>query len=172
MCLTTTYKIPHVITAKRISTYLEEQNLLPAGQKGCHPGNKGCKAEIIISKAIYQDCKRKNKNLSIAWIDYQKAFDSVPHSWVEKSTELVGVNSKIVRFCKLSVNKWTTMLHLNIKQEVMRSQPIQIQKGIFQGDSLLPLLFCIALTTLKNKLNRDDCEYQAHRTERKISHLL
>jgi len=40
-----------------------------------------------------------NKNLNIAWIDYQKEFDIVPHSWVEKSIELVGVNSKIVRFC-------------------------------------------------------------------------
>ena len=37
----------------------------------------------MISKVIYEDCKRKNKNLSIAWIDYQTAFDSVPHSWVE-----------------------------------------------------------------------------------------
>ena len=37
-------------------------------------------------------------NLSIAWIDYQKAFDSVPHSWVEKSIALVGVNSKISDF--------------------------------------------------------------------------
>jgi hypothetical protein len=24
------------------------------------------------------------QNLNIAWIDYKKAFDSVPHSWVEK----------------------------------------------------------------------------------------
>jgi len=43
--------------------------------------------------------------ISIAWIHYQKVFDSVPHSWVEKSIELVGVNSKIVRFCKLSMEK-------------------------------------------------------------------
>jgi len=48
----------------------------------------------MISKAIYQDCERRNRNLSVACIDYQKAFDSVPHSWVEKSIELVGVNSK------------------------------------------------------------------------------
>ena len=39
---------------------------------------------------------RRNKNLSIAWIDYQKAFDSVPHSWVEKSIALIGVNSKLL----------------------------------------------------------------------------
>jgi hypothetical protein len=53
----------------------------------------------MISKAIYEDCRGRNKNLIIASIDYQKAFDSVPYSWVEKSRELVGVNSKIVRFC-------------------------------------------------------------------------
>jgi hypothetical protein len=52
----------------------------------------------MISKAIYANCRRRKKNLSMAWIDYQKEFDSVPHSWVEKSIELVGVNSKIVRF--------------------------------------------------------------------------
>jgi hypothetical protein len=64
----------------------------------------------MMSKAIYEDCRRRNKNLSMAWIDYQKAFDSVPHSWVEKSIDLVGVNSKIVRFCKLS------MKQLNVTQ--------------------------------------------------------
>ena len=40
------------------------------------------------------------------------------------------------------------------KQKVMQSQPIQIQRGIFQGDSLSPLLFCIALIPLTNELNR------------------
>jgi len=42
------------ITAKRISTHLEEQSLLPAEQKGCHPGNKCCKVQEIILKAIYK----------------------------------------------------------------------------------------------------------------------
>jgi len=64
----------------------------------------------MISKSIYEDCRRRKKNLSRDWIDYQKAFDSIPHSWVEKSIELVGVNSKIVRFCKLSMKKWNIRL--------------------------------------------------------------
>ena len=54
----------------------------------------------------------------------------------------------------------------------MQSQPIQIRRGIFQRDSLSPLLFCIALIPLTNELNRADCGYQVHGTERKISHLL
>jgi hypothetical protein len=44
----------------------------------------------------------------MAWIDYKKAFDSVPHSWGDKSIALVGVNRKVVRFCKLSMEKWNT----------------------------------------------------------------
>ena len=54
----------------------------------------------------------------------------------------------------------------------MQAQPIQIGRGIFQGESLSPLFFCIALIPLTNELNRGDCGYQVHRTERKISHLL
>ena len=54
----------------------------------------------------------------------------------------------------------------------MQSQPIQIRRGIFQGDCFSPLLFCIALVPLTNELNRADCGYQVHGTERKISHLL
>ena len=62
--------------------------------------------------------------------------------------------------------------YFKTKQEVMQSQPIQIRRGIFQADSLSPLLFCNALTPLINELNRADCGYQVHGTERKISHLL
>jgi hypothetical protein len=136
-CLTSMYKTLTGIIARRISTHLEEHDLLPAGQKGCHPGSKGCKDQLMISKAIYEDCKRRKKNLGIAWIDYQKIFDSFPHSWVEKSIKLVGVNSKIVRFCKSSMEKWNTMLQLKTKQEVMQSQPIHIRR-VFHRDSLSP----------------------------------
>ena len=129
----------------------------------------------MVSKVIHEGCKRRNTNLSTVWIDYQRAFDSVPHSWVEKSIELVGVNSKTVRFYKLLMEKWkqwNTTLQLKTKQEVMQLQPIQIRIGIFQGDSLSPLIFCTALIPLTHELKRAQCGYKVHRTERKISHLL
>ena len=79
---------------------------------------------------------------------------------MEKTIALVAVNSKIVRFCKLSMEKWNTRLILKTKQEVMQSR----------GNSLSLLLFCIALIPLTNELNRADCGYKVHGTERKISH--
>ena len=112
-CLKTMYKILTGIRAKRISTHLEEQSLLPAEQKRCQTGSKNFKDQLMISNVIYEDSRRRNRNLSIALIDYQKALGSVPHSWVEKSIALVGVNSKIVRFCKLFMEKWNTRLFKN-----------------------------------------------------------
>jgi hypothetical protein len=47
------YKTVTGIIARRISTHLEEQDILSAEQKGCHPGSKGCKVQLMISKAIY-----------------------------------------------------------------------------------------------------------------------
>jgi hypothetical protein len=70
------------------------------------------------------------------------------------------------------MEKWKKRPFFKTKQEVMQSQPIQIRRGIFQGDCLSPLLFCVAVIPLTNELNRADCAYQVHGTERKISHLL
>ena len=55
---------------------------------------------IIISKAILQECKSRKKNVCAAWVDYKKAFDSVFHSWIIKSFELIGINNKIMYFTK------------------------------------------------------------------------
>jgi hypothetical protein len=123
-------------------------------------------------KAILEDCKKIIKYLNMAWIDYQKAFDSVPHIWIEKSIELIGVNNKIVKFCKLSMGKWSTKLQLKTNQELMQSRLIKINRGIFRGDSLSTLLFCIALIPLTNELNRSKCGYQVYEAGRKINHLL
>jgi len=63
------YKTLTGIIDKNISTHLEDQSLLLAEQKGCYPGSKSCKNNLMISKAIYEDCRRRNKNLRRAWID-------------------------------------------------------------------------------------------------------
>jgi hypothetical protein len=49
---------------------------------------------------------------------------------------------------------------------------IIIQCGIFQADSLSPLLFCICLIPLTEQLNRLKTEYEEYTTKTKISHLL
>jgi len=53
------YKTLTGITAKRISTNLEEQSLLAAEHEGCFHGSKGCTVQLMISMAKYEDCRRR-----------------------------------------------------------------------------------------------------------------
>jgi len=81
-CLTITYKILTSIITERMYTFLEHNSILPQEQKGCKRNSYGCKDQLLINKMILENCKKKNRNLSTAWIDYRKAFDSVPHDWI------------------------------------------------------------------------------------------
>jgi hypothetical protein len=73
-CLPTIYKLITSIISQRTQRYIDDQNLMPKEQKGCCRGSKGRKNQLLISKALLQECKRRKKNLCMAWIDYQKVL--------------------------------------------------------------------------------------------------
>jgi hypothetical protein len=103
----------------------------------------------------------------MAWIDYQKAFDRVPHTWIIKSLELIGINNKIISFTKKIMSYWRTMVHVHTENKLIKTEEIKMQCGIFQGDSLSPLLFCISLIPLKEQLNRLNTGYEKHKQTQK-----
>ena len=135
-CLLTTYKILTSIITERVYNHLDENDLLPKEQKGCRRGSYGCKDQLLINKAIIEDAKKKKKNLSTAWIDYKKAFDSVPHDWILKCLEMYKLSPIIVQFLTSSMDQWKTTLILNHSEGTLYSRQISINSGIFQGDSL------------------------------------
>ena len=61
---------------------------------------------------------------------------------------------------------------LTRRNKLIETEDIKIQCGIFQGDSLSPLLFCICLIPLTEQLNELNTGYEEHTTKSKISHLL
>jgi hypothetical protein len=60
-CLPTTFKLITSIISGRIQKYMDNENLLPKEQKGCCSGTKECKDQLLISKAILQESKRRKK---------------------------------------------------------------------------------------------------------------
>ena len=62
-----------------------------------------------------------------------------------------------------------TNLFLNHSKRSMKSDKIDLNCGIFQGDSLPPLLFCSSLMPLTNKLNNTKYGYEIY--QKTINHL-
>ena len=46
----------------------------------------------------------------MAWIDYKKAYDMVPHSWIIECLYLFGVAENIKSSLVNSMEKWKVML--------------------------------------------------------------
>ena len=168
-CLPTMYKILTSVITERTYNFLEVNNMLPPEQKGCKRGSYGCKDQLLINKMILEDSKVKKKNLSTAWVDYRKAFDSVPHSWIIRALEIYRISPALINFMKITMKFWKTTMMLRYEEGSIKTRPIQVRSGIFQGDSLSPLLFCLSLAPLSTMLNNTKRGYDIQ--GKKISHL-
>ena len=156
------------VLAEELYKHLEEKSLLPWEQKGCRKGSRGTKDQLLIDKMIVKKCKRRLTSLGVAWIDYRKAYDMVPHSWIEKSMETFGVAVNMRRFISRNMERWNTELTCGDQ----RLGNVRIRRGIFQGDSLSPLLFVLAVIPLTLILRKTKIYYQLEKGGEKINHLL
>ena len=93
------------------------------------------------------------------YIDYRKYYDSVPHSWLLTVIEIYKRHPKIVTFLQASMENWSTKLKVNTPNKTIITNSIKIQRGIFQGDALSPLWFCLALNPLSTLLNQENKGY-------------
>ena len=163
-CLPTTWKLFSGIIAQKIQQHMN--GYMHETQKGIGNKSRGTKHQLLIDKAVIKDSKNRQTNLSLAWIDYKKAYDSVPHSWILKCLKLYKVNPKLTTLIKTSMSHWKTTLMVNNKE----ISPVAIKCGIYQGDALSPLLFCICLNPLSDIIKKSEYGYK-FKNGTKINHL-
>ena len=94
-CLPLMWKLFTTILADEIYAHLDSNDLLPEEQKGCRKRSRGTKDQLLIDKTIIKNCKRRKIGLAMGWIDYKKAFDMIPHSWILNCLEIFEVADNI-----------------------------------------------------------------------------
>ena len=119
--------------------FWDESRILPKEQKGSRKHYL-----LDFDKSIKRNAQAGKKNLAMAWINYQKAYDMVRQSLIKECLNIFGIARNMKRLLVNSTTDWRTEL----VPENTSIREVKINRGIFQGDSLSPLLFVISMIPL------------------------
>ena len=94
--------------------------------------------------------RQDGKKLAMAWIDDKKAYDMVPQSWIINSLKMYKISHEVINLIEKTMQTWRMKLTAGGRSLA----ETKIQRGIFQGDALSPLLFIIAMMPLNHILRK------------------
>ena len=155
-CLPMMWKILTAQMREEIYHSLTSRRLSPDEQKGCCKGSRGIAELLYLNKHILDESKTKRKNLAMAWIDYKKACDMVPHSWIINSLKMYKISDEVINFIDKTIKTWRVELTAGGR----RLAEAKIQRRVFEGDALSPLLFIIAMMPLNHILRKCTAGYK------------
>ena len=158
-CLNLIWKVFTGMLSEKLYIHVEFNGILPEEQKGCRRRSRGTKDQLLIDKAVIPNCKRRKTNLFMSWIDFRKAYDLVPQSWILESLRIIGAADNMVRLLENSMKNWKTQLTANGAD----LGTVRIRRGIFQGDSLSPLLFVTSMIPVTIILRSMKQGYSLHK---------
>ena len=105
----------------------------------------GTTDNLLIDRMVIQDCVTGKCNISMAWIDVKKAYDSVAHKWLSTMMALHKFLSWIEACVKNLYSLWNTRIVAKTKNGLETSEKVRFEKGLPQGDALCPRLFTSCL---------------------------
>ena len=160
-CLNTCYKLLTGFVAAYLDKYVREREILPTEQIALRGGVWGCTHALTLDQTLTSDAQdQKHRPISVAWIDYAKAFDSVPHSYIKWLFNAVRVPIPLRKFLKSLMKKWRVRYEAkNPGRQTERSSYLRIRSGVLQGDSFSPLLFCLAMAPISHAINTIEGKY-------------
>ena len=143
-------KVFSAILLKRLQLYVKDNNILSEEQLGFRPGSRSSDAHLILHNIVNQYCHKNGKKVYGCFVDFQRAFDSIPRDILFRKLYNYGIKGK---FYKTLEN-----MYLNDKCCIKIGGHItnffEINQGVKQGCLLSPLLFNIFLADLAKTLNK------------------
>lgn len=139
------YKVFSKIILSRITNILEANQ--PKEQAGFRR-NFSTIDHIHVLRQILQKTKEYNKTFYIAFVDFNKAFDTLEHKFIWDALERQGVHGKYIRILKNVYKKSTAQIKLeSIGEE------FPVERGVRQGDPISPKIFSAVLEMIFRNLN-------------------
>ena len=137
------------IINNRLTEFCLHKGILTPSQLGFVQGNRTSDPHIILHNLLQKYCHRANKRLYGCFVDFSKAFDSVPRDILLDKLKNHGIDGNIFNIIQTIYLEDT----VSIKIGNQHSPPFKTNKGVRQGCVLSPLLFNIFLADLQPMLD-------------------
>ena len=151
----TIYKIYAATLARRLATWAIDNKKISSAQKGFLPF-EGCLEHSFLMDSIFEDSKRRRKDVRIVWLDLQNAFGSVPHHTMWSMMEALRVPTGFADICKEIYNDSSQ----RVRSTEGLTDELKLTQGIKQGCPLSPLLFNLVLEGILPHIEKEDGGYE------------
>ncbi|XP_072938941.1 uncharacterized protein [Epargyreus clarus] len=132
------YKVFSRVIYNRIARRLDD--FQPPEQAGFRKGFSTMD-HIHTLRQVVQKSEEYNLPLCVAYVDYEKAFDSIETWAVLESLQRCQIDYRYIEVLKCMYKAASMTIRLHDRS----TNPIQVQRGVRQGDVLSPKLFTAAL---------------------------
>ena len=144
-------KLFYAILNNRLMDYCLTHNILSPSQLGFLAGNRTSDAHIIIYNLINEYCHKRGLKIYSCFVDFSKAFDSVPRKIMFQKLLDIGITEKFYDLIKFIYEG--DQLCIKINNAITPS--IKTMMGVRQGCVLSPLLFNIFMADFQRSLPPD-----------------